>query len=70
MHLVLSLTVIGAVVVAWAHLCVHLVARQERRTEQPAGHPGRPPVLRLGRRTRAPRLLPEGATARPRGSAR
>ena len=58
--LVLSLAVIGAVVVVWAHLCVHLVSRQERRSEQPAGRTAGPPALRLGRRPRPPRLLPEG----------
>ena len=55
MHLVLSLVVIGAVVVAWAHLCVHLAALQERW----AGH--RPVGLRRRpRRAPALRLLPEG----------
>lgn len=60
MELVLSLAVIGAVVVAWAHLCVHVAAWQERRAEQPAGRVASLPALRLGRRARAPRLLPEG----------
>ena len=57
MQLVLSLVVIGAVVVAWAHVCVHLAALQERW----AGH--RPVGLRpvgLRRRSPALRLLPEG----------
>ena len=40
MQLVLSLVVIGAVVVAWAHVCVHLVALEERLL--PEGH--RPPA--------------------------
>lgn len=54
MHLVLCLVVISAVMMASAHVCVHLVAWRERAAERPAG------ALRLRRRTRAPHLLPEG----------
>ena len=53
MHLVLSLVVIGAVVVAWAHVCAHLPGLQTRLAERGAGS--------LPRRRRAAlRLLPEG----------
>jgi len=55
-HLVLSLVVIGAVVAAWAHVCVHLVRWQQARA-QGGGDGTR---LRWVPRQRQPRLLPEG----------
>ena len=54
MHLVLSLVVIGAVVVAWAHVCVHLVGA--RRS---AGR-GTGRAACAGAAAPAVRLLPEG----------
>lgn len=53
MQLVLSLFVVGAVVVVWAHLCVHVAASQDRLSAR------RPEPLPRRRRP-ALRLLPEG----------
>jgi len=52
-QLVLSLFVLGAVVVVWAHVCVHVASAQARLTAH------RPEPLRRRHRP-ALRLLPEG----------
>jgi len=59
MHLAVSLVVVVAAVVGWAHVCVHLHRWERSRLPRASRGRGRGRVLVFSRRPRRP-LLPEG----------